>query len=157
MGYKNIDLSCFFQGLANESFWIDANAMSPFIDTDAADGVTTNNALLQVIADSHWSEERPDINAFWPRLSTVSSLNNSETSTWYMRNGSFLRLKTLEIGYSFPQRWVNRCKIQHFRIYATGSNLLTFSKFDLWDPEMGSNGFGYPIQKVYNIGLQVSF
>ena len=74
-----------------------------------------------------------------------------------MRNGSFLRLKSVEIGYTLPRHLTNKIRIEALRIYLSGTNLLTFSKFKMWDPEMGGWGIGYPLQKVYNIGLQVNF
>ncbi len=148
-GYKAFDLSCFFQGLARESFWIDANATSPFIDGQ--------NALLKVYADDHWSEDNRNSHALWPRLSQTLISNNSEPSSWFMRDGSFIRLKSVEFGYSLPSRIISRAKMTSLRFYFSGTNLLTFSKFKLWDPEMGGNGLGYPVQKVYNFGLQLSF
>ena len=77
--------------------------------------------------------------------------------SWWMQNGSFLRLKSLEIGYSLPENLIRKWGLNTVRIYFNGSNLLTWSKFKLWDPEMGPNGLGYPIQRVYNIGLNVNF
>lgn len=156
-GYKGIDLSCFFQGLARESFWIDSYNTAPFIDTDGNDDVISKNALLQVYADNHWSEDNQDVYALWPRLSDRYLANNDQRSTWFMRDGSFLRLKSVEMGYTLPEKISNKVKVSNLRIYMSGTNLLTFSKFKLWDPEMAGNGLGYPIQKIYNIGLQVSF
>ena len=156
-GYKGFDFSCFFQGLARESFWIDANATSPFIDTDGTGGVISKNALLQVYADNHWSESNRNISALWPRLSDRIINNNVQRSTWFLRDGSFLRLKSLEFGYTVPQSITKRLKMSSMRFYASGTNLLTFSNFKLWDPEMGGNGLGYPIQKVFNLGFQLSF
>ena len=74
-----------------------------------------------------------------------------------MRDGSFLRLKQVEVGYTFSQQLMRRVYVDNCRIYLSGTNLLTWSKFDLWDIEMGGNGLGYPIQKVFNIGLQLNF
>ena len=147
-GWKWFDFSFFFQGLGRESFWISPDT-APFIDGQ--------NALLQVYADSHWSEENRNIYAMWPRLSSTSVNNNRQTSTWFMRNGSFLRLKSVELGYSLPSDLVSKMKMTNFRVYFSGTNLLTFSNFKLWDPEMGGNGLGYPIQKVFNFGVQLSF
>jgi TonB-linked SusC/RagA family outer membrane protein len=151
MGYKSFDLSAFFQGLARESFWIDANKTAPFIG---------DTQLLKAYADSHWSEENQDIYALWPRLSTVSSLghnNNTQRSTWFMQNGAFLRVKQIELGYSVPEKLLNRIKFTSARIYLNTSNPFIWSKFKLWDVEMGGEGLGYPIQKVFNLGIQVSF
>ncbi len=146
-GYKNFDLSAFFQGLANESFWIDPVATSPF---------NNQTQLLKAYADSHWSEDSRDVYALWPRLSPDINSNNSQTSTWFMRDGSFLRLKQVELGYRIPDRIQKRLRTSSFRIYVNASNLLNFSKFKLWDVEMGGDGLGYPIQRVFNIGLSVS-
>ncbi|MPN11341.1 hypothetical protein SDC9_158642 [bioreactor metagenome] len=74
-----------------------------------------------------------------------------------MRSGAFLRLKSVELGYSLPANIISKAKITSLRFYFSGTNLLTFSKFKLWDPEMGGNGLGYPVQKVYNLGVQISF
>lgn len=156
-GHKGFDLSCFFQGLARESFWINATATSPFIDTDGTGNVISKNALLKVYADDYWSESNRNIYALWPRLSDRIINNNVQRSTWFMRDGSFLRLKSLEFGYTIPDHITQRINMKNLRLYASGTNLLTISKFKLWDPEMAGNGLGYPVQKVYNIGLQISF
>lgn len=147
-GFKNFDMSCFFQGMGRESFWIDPVATAPFIN---------QTALLKVYEDSHWSESNRDLYALWPRLTTKINANNNATSTWFMRNGSFLRLKSAEFGYTLPKKLTSRLGMTKVRLYASGVNLLTFSAFKLWDPEMAGNGLGYPIQKVMNLGLQVSF
>ncbi|MCL3779570.1 SusC/RagA family TonB-linked outer membrane protein [Prolixibacteraceae bacterium JC049] len=151
-GYKGIDFSCFFQGSARSSFWLDTVASAPFI----GDG-TTNNVLLQVFADNHWTEANQDIYALWPRLSASRVSNNEKRSTYFMYDGSFLRLKQLEIGYTLPDSFTKRFAVSKCRFYVSGRNLLTFSKFKLWDPEMAGNGLGYPVQKVINFGLQVNF
>lgn len=156
-GYKGIDFSFFFQGLGRESFWIDQRKTAPFVDTDDDGNVISNNALLNVYANNHWSEANQDIYALWPRLSNTLIDNNNRTSTWFMRNGSFIRLKQVELGYTFPNEMTKKWWIKNLRLYLTGTNLLTFSNFKLWDPEMAGNGMGYPVQRTYNVGLQVSF
>ncbi|MDR2562611.1 MAG: TonB-dependent receptor [Prevotellaceae bacterium] len=156
-GYKGFDISMFFQGNARVSFWINPNKITPFIDSERNGSYTATNALMKIIADNHWSESDRNIYAFWPRLANQEIANNTRTSTWWMQNGTFLRMKSLEIGYSFPRRWVNAIRLGEVRIYLSGSNLFTISKFKLWDPEMGDNGLGYPIQRVYNVGLTLNF
>jgi hypothetical protein len=74
-----------------------------------------------------------------------------------MRDGSFLRLKQAEVGYTVSGNWQKKLRISKCRIYLSGTNLLLFSKFKLWDVEMAGNGLGYPIQRVFNIGLNLSF
>jgi TonB-linked SusC/RagA family outer membrane protein len=147
-GYKGIDASFFFQGAANESFWINANSTSPF------QGQTQ---LLKAYEKSHWSEENQDVYALWPRLSPIINQNNIQPSTWFMRDGSFLRLKQAEIGYTIPGKWQQKLRLANLRFYVSGTNLLLFSKFKLWDVEMAGEGLGYPIQRVFNIGLNLSF
>ncbi|WP_332456344.1 SusC/RagA family TonB-linked outer membrane protein [Petrimonas sp.] len=147
-GYKIADISFFFQGLARESFWINYDNTAPFIN---------QTALLKVYQDSHWSENNRDLYAIWPRLSDKLVSNNRLTSTWFMRDGSFLRLKSVEMGLSVPQKHIKRIGLTNLRVYFSGINLLTFSGFKLWDPEMAGEGLGYPVQKVLNFGLQVSF
>ncbi|HEX5554307.1 MAG TPA: SusC/RagA family TonB-linked outer membrane protein, partial [Chitinophagaceae bacterium] len=163
-GYKDFDLSCFFQGLARESFWINVNASAPFVpyyynDDEKNSGIIYQNQLLKAIADDHWSEDNRNVYALWPRLSATTDLlkNNSQRNTWFMRNGAFLRLKTLEFGYTLPEKMTRRWHVTKTRFYLSGTNLLTVSGFKLWDIEMGGDGLGYPIQKVMNIGVQISF
>jgi TonB-linked SusC/RagA family outer membrane protein len=162
-GYQNLDFSCFFQGSARSSFWIDAEQTAPFINRSSENvdrllhSFTTHRAMLQYWADDHWSENDRDVYALWPRLSDTRYQNNLRKSTWFMRDGTFLRLKTIEIGYSLPKQWVNIVKLQSARLYVTGNNLLVFSKFKMWDPEMAGNGLAYPVQRVFNIGLNVEF
>ncbi|MBJ6366670.1 TonB-dependent receptor [Snuella sp. CAU 1569] len=159
-GFKNFDFSCFFQGVANTSFWISPSATAPFANSvvfDPSTGISQgNNQLLRVWADSHWSEDNRDVYAKWPRLSPNVINNNAQTSTWFMQDGSFMRLKSAEIGYTIPEKMVNKWGLTDFRFYVSGTNLLTFSKFKLWDPEMAWNGLGYPTQMVVNAGLQIS-
>lgn len=160
-GYKQFDFSIFFQGTARESFWINYNTVSPFFNTSVNSAndlkVTGENALAQFIVDSHWSEESRNAYAVWPRLSASSISNNAVKNTWFMRDGSFLRLKQLEFGYTFPEKSIQKIGLKSLRVYFTGSNLICFSNFKLWDPEMAGNGLGYPIQRVYNVGLNLNF
>lgn len=150
LGYKNLDISAFFQGSGRSSLFIDPAAISPFILKEGM-----QNGLLDVIAKDHWSEDNNNLYAFWPRLSSTVNENNNKPSNWWMRNGSFLRLKTVEIGYNFQDTMLKKMRISGLRFYANGSNLFLLSAFKMWDPEQGGNGLGYPLQKVFNIGVNV--
>jgi TonB-linked SusC/RagA family outer membrane protein len=165
-GVKGFDLSVFFQGNARVTFFLEPHRIAPFLDGLSGDdksalgidqSITTVNSLLSVIANDHWSEGNRDLYAFWPRLSPNLIHNNTQRSTWWMHDASFVRLKTVELGYTLPDRLTKRLAIQSLRLYVTGNNLLTFSSFKLWDPEMGANGLGYPIQRVYNMGININF
>ncbi|MDN3665359.1 SusC/RagA family TonB-linked outer membrane protein [Algibacter miyuki] len=146
-GYKAFDLSFFFQGSAKSSFFIDSQKVAPFVGRRNA---------LDIVADDYWNLNNPNPEAFWPRLSTTVVDNNTQQSTWWLRDGDFLRLKSLEVGYTIPEKILTRFHLEKFRVYASATNLLTISKFDLWDIEMGGNGLGYPVQRVFNVGLQLS-
>ncbi|MFT4534624.1 MAG: TonB-linked SusC/RagA family outer membrane protein [Saprospiraceae bacterium] len=147
LGIKNVDISCFFQGAGNSSFFINPTQTAPFVN---------QQQLLKAYADSHWSESNRDLYARWPRLSGSQINNNVQTSTWFMQDGAFVRLKSAEIGYSFPERFLKNKKIQKLRIYVSGTNLLVMSRFKLWVPELAGNGFNYPNQRVFNFGINVS-
>lgn len=137
--YKNFDFSLFFQGAARVSIMM--NGIHPF-------GAEGTRNVLKFIADDYWSENNQNIHAQYPRLSKADNLNNTQNSTFWQRDGSFLKLKNAEIGYNH----------KFLRVYLRGSNLLTFSKFKFWDPEQGSgNGLFYPTQRVINLGVQFSF
>lgn len=145
-GYKNFDLSCFFQGNAHVSFYISPGEIAPFVNRRNAP---------EIVARDSWSETNPNVHAFWPRLATYHLYNNIVQSSWWLREGSFMRLKTLEAGYTMP--FAKKLGLSTARIYFIGENLFTISAFKLWDPEMGGNGLAYPINRRFNIGLQVSF
>ena len=136
--YKKWDASIFFQGVAQTS--IQLSGMHPF-GGDA-------NTVLQFVADDYWSESNPNPNAAYPRLDLSVNKNNSQVSTFWSRNGAFLRLKNIEIGYTF----------KFIRFYLAGQNLLTFSKFKHWDPELGAGkGLTYPTMLSGTIGAQINF
>ncbi|HEY9559248.1 MAG TPA: SusC/RagA family TonB-linked outer membrane protein, partial [Anseongella sp.] len=162
VGYKAFDFSAFFQGSARSSFWINPIATAPFLgyvyDNETLIGIPQNQ-LLKAYADDYWSETDRDLYALWPRLSTtaIGTDNNSQRSTWFMRDGTFLRLKQVELGYTLPEPTAQKLFMQSLRIYLSGTNLFTWSKFKLWDVEMGNNGLGYPNQRVLNIGVLANF
>ncbi len=139
MKYKNWDFSFFFQGAARTSILM--SGFHPF-------GKNATRGVMKFIADDYWSESNPNPNAAYPRLTRDTNANNTVNSSYWLRNGAFLKLKNAEIGYTFKM----------FRAYLNGSNLLTFSPFKHWDPEMGGgSGMKYPTQRVSNIGIQFTF
>jgi hypothetical protein len=160
VGYKGFDASFFFQGSARQSFWLRTSGdgmIQPFLDSSGSDGLIGQNVVLQAIADSYWSESNRNSYAFWPRLSDAWNENNAQTSTWFMQDAGFIRLKSAELGYTFHEGVVKKIYMSNLRIYASGTNLLCFSRFKLWDPEMAGNGLGYPLQRVFNVGINIGF
>ena len=149
-GWRNFDASFFMRGQARVSFFIDpgAGGIAPLVG---------QRNILQVIADDHWSPNNPVSHAFWPRLTTTHNENNSQYSTWWLRSGSLLRMQTMEFGYTLPRSLFGELPVETARIYLSGQNLFTLSSFDLWDPELGRSGFNYPLQRVYSIGLHMTF
>ncbi len=161
VGFKNFDFSLFFQGVARTSIFISPWNIAPFV-TNVIDQLDNNtlsaqNGLLQIVADDYWSEADRDSYAFWPRLSDQFVENNNQNSTWWMRDGAFLRLKSIEAGYNLPDGLLSRIGIESMRVYGSAFNLGVWSRFKLWDPEMGGNGLGYPIQVAYNLGISTNF
>ncbi|MFC3197157.1 TonB-dependent receptor [Parapedobacter deserti] len=159
-GFKNVDFSFFFSGMARTSLHINPLTHSPN-DPNVSGAAPFGsmwepNAVLQAWANSHWTEDNRDIYALWPRLSQNPLPNNTQTSTHWMRNGSFLRLRMVELAYTLNPQFTKRYKIDRFRIYASGTNLFNVSRFDLWDPEMGDAGLRYPLQRVVNLGVLVT-
>ena len=136
--YKKWDFSMFFQGVAKRSIMI--GDIHPFGGE--------SYGVMQYVADNCWTEENPNSNALYPRLTNGKNNNNNPYSTYWLRDGSYLRLKNAEIGYTY----------KFLRAYLSGQNLLTFSKFKLWDPELyTTNGLKYPTQIMGAIGLQLTF
>ncbi len=86
----------------------------------------------------------------------LKNKNNSQRSTWFMRDGSFLRLKQIDFGYTLPKKFLKKIGFSSIRIYYSGINLLCFSKFKLWDPELAGNGFNYPLQRTHSVGINFS-
>ncbi len=149
IGYKAFDLNFFIQGSGRSSFFISPTALTPFTNRG-------QKALIQLIADDHWSETNRDVYAFWPRLSEYDITNNNVQSTHWLRDGTFLRLKQAEVGFTLPEKLVQRARLRTLRVYLSGTNLLYWSKFELWDPEMAGLGLGYPVQRVFNLGVNIN-
>ena len=155
--WKGLDVNLHFQGAGKSTFFIDGPSVYAF-----SSGTWGN--ILSDLVENRWIDssisnnpatENP--NASYPRLSYGGSGNNFRQSTYWLRNGSYLRLKTLEIGYSLPKSMVNKIHFNSMRLFFIGTNLLTFSSFKLWDPELGSsNGEKYPLAMMFTLGLSVN-
>ena len=138
--WKNWDFNVFFQGAARTSFFLSGSSVKSLFSS----GNLERSAVNENIYNNVWmSTNTPEQNAnvLYPRLSNGSggagASNNTQTSTWWQRNGSFIRLKNMEIGYTLPKSLTSKTFIKSFRFYVSGSNLLTFAPFDMWDPEKG--------------------
>ncbi|WP_126245306.1 SusC/RagA family TonB-linked outer membrane protein [Chitinophaga rhizosphaerae] len=150
-GYRSFALSALFQGAANVDVLLSGEGTMPF-----QQGLARGN-LFSNISD-RWTEENPNPNAFYPRLMPGSLNENYAASTWWVKNSNYLRLKTLQFSYNLPQRWMQRMHVKSANLFAQGVNLLTFSKFDLWDVEVGNGrGAAYSSTRSYSAGIAVNF
>ena len=158
VSWRGFDLNLHFQGAGKYTFLINSGAVNAF-----RDGRWGN--ILQGITDNRWissdisgTKETENPNAPYPRLSYGYNLNNQQSSSFWMRNGRFLRLKNLDIGYALPKPMVNTIHLESVRIYISGQNLITWSSFKLWDPELDSSKRGqiYPITRSFTAGIQIS-
>lgn len=154
--YKGWDLSLLFQGAALSSLQLSGPAVYDF-PTMGSQG--NNMGKVKGMHLDSWTPENP--NAKYPALHLGNHPNNkNDASSLFLYDASYLRLKNIEIGYSLPQKWIQKVHLQQVRFYLQGMNLLTFDKLgDVnMDPETGDgNGSWYPIQRVYNFGVNVTF
>ncbi len=150
----NLSFGAVFQGIADADRCLSGNSIQPFSTMTGIDNLYSN-------IDDRWSADDPDNqNVFYPRLHNgqAANTNNNQTSTWWQKDVSFLRLKQLTVSYNLPDRWVSKVGLKNARIYVMGTNLLTFSKFKLWDPELNTNnGTSYPNVSTYSLGLSFGF
>lgn len=152
INFRNWDMSFFFQG-SGDTYRI-IGGSDYFIPGSGA-GVLGN---VYTNYTDCWTEENPSQDVFWPRFSQSTNTNNNRASTFWKKNMSFLRLKTLEIGYSLPKNVVNKISAKSIRFFASGNNLFYISKFKLWDPELAtSDGLKYPSMRSLMLGVEVNF
>ncbi|MBP5689485.1 MAG: TonB-dependent receptor [Bacteroidales bacterium] len=153
LNYRGWDASVFFSGVGHVTRIISGNNLY---------GGAASNALVQGqifadVAERSWSVTHL-ADAEYPRFSLAVPANNIVPSTYWQKDMSFMRLKNAEIGYTFPKKWMQKLGLSTVRIYAQGANLLTLSKFKLWDPELSSSyGNVYPLTKNVSLGLNINF
>lgn len=160
INYKNWEFNFAFQGSGKRGFFLNPKALSPFAN---------DHAMLKEIYESHWTEKSVDNRPFWPRLSVdyITTYNKQEDweanitddrrSTYFMRECYFLRCTALELAYNLPQRIRQKLRMQNVKFFARANNPFLISDFKLWDVELGGDGFNYPIQKTYAVGVNISF
>ena len=163
VNWRGFDFNVHFQGAGKSSVLLGGKTVWAFSQD-------RYGQILSDMVEDRWvdketaatlgipANENP--NAAYPRLvlcENGASHNNYRPSSYWMRDISYVRLKNLEVGYSLPKDLVSRIHFENVRFFLQGANLLTFSDFKLWDPEMGSdNGEKYPLTKSITVGLQVN-
>ena len=152
LAYRGWSLSAMFQGAGQVDVHVGGVGVSPF-----SQGMSQGNIMSNI--NDRWTEANPRQDVFYPRLSYSANLNmNYETSTWWLKDASYLRLKNLQLAYAFPKAWMDKIHLSNLSLFLQGTNLLTFSKFKLWDVEKGDGrGASYPNTASYSIGLNFSF
>jgi TonB-linked SusC/RagA family outer membrane protein len=149
--YKRFTLGAFFQGASRVSVVMQDEGFVPF-------QAGSERGNLFEVANNRWTPQNPDPNAFYPRLSFGLVNENYKTNSWFVRNTSYLRLKTFQAGYDLPEKLLKSIGVQKSRLFFIGYNLLTFSKFNLWDVELGSGrGTNYPNMKTFSLGVDLNF
>jgi TonB-linked SusC/RagA family outer membrane protein len=151
--YKNYNIGAFFQGTGRADRYISGDAIEPF---------STNGGISNAYANitDRWTPTNPNPNAFYPRLAfgDAANANNTPESSYWIKDVRFLRLKTLDAGYTFSKGVFNKFGVKAARVYVSGYNLLTFSSFKLWDPELNTgNGTAYPNVKTLSLGISAQF
>lgn len=157
VAWRNFDFNLHFQGAGKSTFQIYGKTVFAFSENDWGNilkGMTDNRWIS---ADISGTKATENPNAPYPRLSYGANNNNQQPSSYWLRDGRYLRLKNLDIGYTFPKTWVTAMHLTNLRVYVTGQNLFTWAKFKYWDPEMlDSRGESYPLTRSITLGLNVS-
>ena len=151
VGYAGFNLTVFFQGVADAKRYIQGDAITPF---------TAEQSNVFAIAADRWTPENPNQKAFYPRLAygSAGNFNNYQHSSWWVKDISFMRLKSAQLSYNLPTTFLSRWGVKNAAVYVQGLNLLTFSKFKLWDPELNTeNGNTYPNVRTITAGVNFKF
>lgn len=165
INWKGFDFNVHFQGVGKSTYFIGGTTVYMFSTSDG-----WGNVLSEMANGSRWiskeisgTADTENPNADYPRLSYGTSSmapgsgNNYRASTFWLRNGAYMRLKTLDVGYTLPAALTRKLHFNKIRVYFVGTNLITWSAFKLWDPELGSSdGKRYPLSKTYSLGLSVN-
>ncbi|WAC13521.1 TonB-dependent receptor [Dyadobacter pollutisoli] len=162
-GYRKFDLSVLFQGVADVAIMANGGGVSGGNNGASGVGVVPFAGMGQYPAnvlaniESRWTEEDPRQDVDYPRLSITNlSDNNFRSSTWWLKDGSFCRLKQASLGYTIVTSNLKKAGFQNVQLYLSATNLLTFSKFKTWDPELGDNGAKYPYARTITLGIRTS-
>jgi hypothetical protein len=157
VSYKNFYVNALWQGVTNTDYALQESYESGVFDnTPYTRPFYGNGNAPYYLVEGAWTPE--NTNAKYPRLSTIANGNNAWPSSWWVIDGTYLRLKNMNIGYNVPAKTLQRTPFSNVNIYLAGTNLLTFSHLKYVDPENPSVSTGYyPQQKTYSVGLNVTF
>ena len=159
--WKGLDLRVYLQGVGKRDYW----ASGPYFSGAGGSGMWQCAAF-----EEHWDFWRPEgdelganTDAYYPKPGFASGGKNyNQVSSYFLQNAAYLRLKNIQLGYTLPKRWMEKAGLSSVRIYASGENLLTFTKMSkIFDPETISGDWGdgkvYPLLKSYSFGVNINF
>lgn len=151
LGWRGIDFSFVLQGVGKCSGFLEGSARHALQDM-AAYPQKVHLERYNVVTN-------PNPKASYPRLTYNTGFNQNTFSTFWLEDASYLRVKNVQLGYTFPEKWMKKARIDNFRVYASADNLFTFSKFFYaYDPETPvSKGGYYPLVKTVVIGVNLTF
>ncbi|MDD7884747.1 TonB-dependent receptor [Flavivirga sp. 57AJ16] len=156
--WRGFSLGVHFQGAGKSTFSTYGKTVHAFSEGEwgqVMEGVMGDNRWIS--ADISGDPSTEDPNASYPRLSFGPNPNNFRESTFWLKDGRYLRLKTIDVGYNLPESLTSRMKVENIRLYVVGTNLLTWSKFKLWDPELATpRGEDYPPAKSITMGISIN-
>jgi TonB-linked SusC/RagA family outer membrane protein len=152
LAYKGFDVSAFFSGAARTSFFLEGETAYPFTE-----GEGSINVLKEYYDNRYIPGAEDNSNAKYPAVINGKSPNNYRRSTLWMQDGSYIRLKSAEVGYTVDKNLTKRINIAEVRLFVNGQNLLTFDKIKILDPESNNGTGSYPISRAINCGIQVNF
>lgn len=165
MVWKGLDVNFHFQGAGKSSYFISGPSVYPFSQILQGNIIPWGNILSDLaVPGNRWVSRdisgdpaTENANAKYPRLSYGGNANNYRSSTFWLRNGAYLRFKTLELGYTIPKQYTNKLRMDRVRVHFIGTNLFVWDVLKLWDPELGSgDGMRYPITKSFTAGITIS-
>ena len=151
LNYKGFDFDMFFQGAAHRSVYWSGMYYQAF----------QNYGKIASMALNRWAYD-PDngidtrATATYPRLSSINNQNNYQNSTFWLKNGDYIKLRSVELGYSLPKQWVSSLRFENIRLFLNGTNLFSLDHMKgLMDPESSSGGIGYPVLRTFSAGLNI--
>ncbi|AXY72782.1 SusC/RagA family TonB-linked outer membrane protein [Paraflavitalea soli] len=152
ISWKGFAIAGWFKGISNVDISLNGDGLQPF-----SQGGERGNLLAQIT--DRWTPTNTNPRPLYPRLTYGNDNMNYANSTWWVKNGAFIRLQTVQVSYDLARtKWLKYVGMSNLSLYFIGYNLWTKSEFDMWDVELGDGkGAQYPLTKTFNFGIKCSF
>lgn len=148
----SLNFGAMFKGFDIDLQWQGVQGRSVYLSGDRYQALQ-NTRNIPAMALDRWTPETAETAAY-PRLSAINNSNNFRTSSFWQKDGSFIKLRSIELGYSLPQQWISVVGLEHLRVFVNGTNLFSIDGIKHSDPELFA---GYPVTKTWSVGLKVKF